>query len=331
MTAPGSMDRPPREARVQPRPIPAAFFGIVLGVAGLGNAWRAAYTAWGLPAAIGETSMAAAASIWAAFVILYVRKWVIDRDAVADELEQPVQCCFIGLIGVAIMLVAGEVLPYASLPAVWLFAAGALFSLGFAVWRTGGLWHGERDAAAAAVLYLPTVVKSFVTGIPAGALDQPDWGQFAFGAGLFSWLSTESILLHRLLTSHALADALRPTLGIQIAPAPVAALSYLSIGPGVPDIVDHALIGYGILQALVLLRLGPEIWKGVFSPSYWAFTFGSTALGAAPVKLVQHGDTWAMAVLAPILFVAASLLVLLVTVKTSNLALRGRLLPKPAT
>ena len=39
--------------------IPASFFGIVLGLAGLGNAWRAATLAWQLPPAIGETLMAA--------------------------------------------------------------------------------------------------------------------------------------------------------------------------------------------------------------------------------------------------------------------------------
>ena len=34
--------------------VPAAFFGMVLGLAGLGNAWRAATEAWRLPMAIGK-------------------------------------------------------------------------------------------------------------------------------------------------------------------------------------------------------------------------------------------------------------------------------------
>ena len=34
--------------------VPAAFFGIVLGLAGLANVWRAAHIAWGLPSMIGE-------------------------------------------------------------------------------------------------------------------------------------------------------------------------------------------------------------------------------------------------------------------------------------
>lgn len=274
--------------------------------------------------------MGVAALVWVVLLVLYVRKWLSDRAGAAAELEHPVQCCFVGLIGVATMLVAGGVLPYARPLAVLLFAGGGVFTLGFAVWRTGGLWHGGREAAATTpVLYLPTVAGSLVTGILAGALGRPDWGQLAFGAGLFSWLAIESVLIHRLLTSPALAAALRPTLGIQLAPAPVAALSYLGVGPGVPDLAVHALIGYGLLQALVLLRLSRWIWSGSFTPAYWAFTFGATALGTAPLRLVQRGEAGAIAELAPFLFVAANLLVLLVGAATLRLLSRGDLLPKP--
>lgn len=34
--------------------VPASFFGIVLGIAALANAWRLAHVAWSLPAMIGE-------------------------------------------------------------------------------------------------------------------------------------------------------------------------------------------------------------------------------------------------------------------------------------
>lgn len=102
------------------------------------------------------------------------------------------------------------------------------------------------------MLYLPTVAGSFVSATVGAALGLADWGQLAFGAGLFSWLAMESVLLHRLLTGTEKPDALRPTLGIQLAPAPVGAVAYLSAGGGAPDLLAHALIGYGLLQVLVL-------------------------------------------------------------------------------
>ena len=252
------------------------------------------------------------------------------REEALSEVAHPVQCCFVGLIGVATSLVAGNLLPYSLAAAKILFVAGAAFTLLFAVWRTGGLWFGEREhAATTPVLYLPTVAGSFVTAAIAGALGYPDWGQLAFGAGLFSWLAIESVLLQRMLTATSMAAALRPTLGIQLAPAPVGAVAYLSVTQGPPDILVHAFLGYGLLQALVLLRLLPWIRQQPFAPSYWAFTFGGTALAVAPLRMLQRGDTGAVAELAPYIFVAANVLIGLIAVGTVVLAVQGRLLPKP--
>jgi len=297
--------------------VPASHFGIVLGLSGLGAAWRVAHRVWPLPALVGELWMLLAALAWLVILTLYVAKWFLFRAEALAEVAQPVQCCFIGLAGVATMLVAGALLPLVRAPAVALFFVGMLFTLGFAVWRTGGLWHGGRDIATVApVLYLPAAAGSFITAIVAGALGWADWGQLAFGSGIFSWLAIDSVLLHRFLTGPTFAEALRPTLGIQLAPAPVAALAYLSVLPDGPVVVVHMLVGYGILEALVLLRLSSWIRAKAPAVSFWGFTFGGTALATAPLRLVAAGNHGAMAVLAPVLFVAANALVLIVGVGT---------------
>ncbi len=138
------------------------------------------------------------------------------------------------------------------------------------------------------------------------------------------------MLLHRLYTLPAKPPALRPTLGIQLAPPAVGAIAYLSVNGGVPDLVAHALIGYALLQALLMLRLLPWILEQPFGASYWAFTFGATALATAPLRMVAHGDTGPMAVLAPYLFVGANIVVGLIALGTLRLIFQGRLLPKPA-
>jgi tellurite resistance protein TehA-like permease len=53
------------------------------------------------------------------------------------------------------------------------------------------------------------------------------------------------------------------TLGIQLAPPAVGAVAYLSITHGEPDLVAQALVGYGLLQALLLIRLGSWIGQAV--------------------------------------------------------------------
>ncbi|AYG59185.1 dicarboxylate transporter/tellurite-resistance protein TehA [Rhizobium jaguaris] len=297
--------------------VPAAFFGMVLGLSGLGNTWRAATRVWHLPAAIGETITFVSVAVWAVLIVLYALKWAAAREEALKEVVHPVQCCFVGLVGVATMLVAGGLLPYSRIGAETLFILGAIYTLAFSVWRTGGLWQGERDVAATtAVLYLPSVAGSFVTATVAAALGFPDWGQLFFGAGFFAWLAIESALLHRLLTAPALSPPLRPTLGIQLAPPAVGAVAYISVMPGPPDLLVHAMIGYGILQALIMLRLLPWISKEGFSLAYWAFTFGATALATAALRLIDRGDTGPVAQLAPILFIAANIAVGLIALAT---------------
>jgi tellurite resistance protein len=297
--------------------IPASFFGIVLGTAGLGNAWRIAARIWALPTIIGEAISLAAVAIWAVLLALFILKWLVARQAALDELAHPVLCCFVGLVGVATMLAAGALLPYAPMAANGLFAIGALYTLLFAVWRTGGLWQGSRPPEmTTAVLYLPSVAGSFVTAIVASALGHADWGQLFFGAGLFGWLAIESVLLHRLYTAAPLSTALRPTLGIQMAPPAVAAVAYLSAFDGAPVLFAHMLVGYGLLQVLILLRLLPWIFEGGFAVSFWAFTFGATALASAMLRLAEHGDAGAIALLAPIVFAGANLLVGLIAIGT---------------
>lgn len=309
--------------------VPASFFGIVLGLAGLANAWRAAHVVWSLPAAVGEIIYAIAFIVWFLIAALYALKWVIAPAVAKEEAGHAVQCCFIGLAGVATLLVAQGALPYSRPAAIVLFTLGAGVTVLFALWRTGILWRGGRDhAATTPVLYLPMVAGGFVTGIVSSALGGQEWAELAFGAAFFTWLAIESVLLHRLYTAAPLALPLRPTLGIQLAPPAVGAVCYVSITGGHADLLAHMLIGYAVFQALLLVRMGRWIAEQPFAPSYWAFTFGATALAGAAIR-VSNGSG-ALALLAPALFVLANLVVLGIAIGTVRLLFAGRLLPAPS-
>ncbi|MCB8882490.1 dicarboxylate transporter/tellurite-resistance protein TehA [Acidisoma cellulosilytica] len=311
--------------------VPAAMFGIVLGLSGLGTCWRLAHRLWGMPSAVGEIILAAATVIWALLIIAYIGKWLNARTEAIAELGHPVQCCFIGLIGAATMLIGNAMLPYSRPVTVFLFACGLVFTLGFALWRTGLLWQGEREHAdTTAVLYLPAVAGTFVAGTSAAGLGLTEWGSLLFGMGFFTWIAIESVLLHRLYTGPQMAVPLRPTLGIQLAPPVVGAVTYLAVTPGPPATIVHGMLGYGLFLSLLLIRLIPWIRKQPFAASYWAFTFGGTALAAAPMLMLLHGDHGAVGILAPILFVGANILVGIIAVGTVRLLMAGKLFPKPA-
>jgi tellurite resistance protein len=217
-------------------------------------------------------------------------------------------------------------LPYSRAAAIVLFALGAAGSLAFAVWRHGGLWKGGRDPSTTTpVLYLPAVAGTFLVATTAGALGWSAWGQPFFGAGLFAWLALESVILHRLLVADPLAVALRPTLGIQLAPPAVGLVAYLSVTEGDPGLMAQMLLGYALLQALIVLRLLPWIRQQPFAPSYWALTFGIGSLSLAAEHMTARGLTGPVAILAPFLFVVANLVIGSIALGSIVQLARGRL------
>ena len=305
--------------------IPASFFSMVLGIAGLGAGWRVAAKLWGLPGWVGEAVMAVAGAVWLLLLVLYGLKWLRSRTAARAELEHPIQCCFVALVPVTTMLMGIAVLPASRSVALLLCGAGALGSLVFGVWRHGGLWRGGRSAnATSPALYLPTVAANLVSAMAASALGWPELGQLFFGAGVLAWLALESIIVSRLLMAEEMPQAMRPTLGIQFAPPAVALLAYASVTVGPADLVAHGLLGYAIVQALIVVRLLPWI-RQPFTPSYWAFTFGVTAIASATMRYADRNGDWVFVALAPVLFVIANAVVVGLFLVTLLAALRGRL------
>jgi tellurite resistance protein len=59
-------------------------------------------------------------------------------------------------------------------------------------------------------------------------------------------------------------------------------------------------------------------------------TFGAATLAAVPLDMMERGATGAVATIAPVLFVAANIVVGLIALATLRLLLQGQLLPKPA-
>src|SRR5262249_35154964 len=143
---------------------PASFFGMPLGLFGLGLAWRAAAPLWSRPSVIGEAILAVTAVLWAWLIGLYTLKWMAARADAGGELGHPVQCCFVGLAPVTGSLCALALLPYLPGLAFVLFLAGGAGTLAFALYRTGLLWQGRRGlGATTAHLFPPPAAGTFLT------------------------------------------------------------------------------------------------------------------------------------------------------------------------
>ena len=176
---------------------------------------------------------------------------------------------------------------------------------------------------------MPTVGGGFVSAIACGTFGYAQAGLLFFGAGFFSMVVMESVVLHRLMT-HWLPVSLRATLGIHLAPPAVAAVAYLAVTDGPPDRMAQMLFGYALVQALVILRLAPWLREQAFGPAAWAYTFGVSALPLAALRFVERGQAGPIAALALPLFVGANLIIGWIAARTLLLALRGELLSREA-
>jgi tellurite resistance protein len=309
--------------------VPASLFAIPLGLVALGIAWQSAASIWSVPNWVSETLVWSGATLWVFLLIAYLAKWLLHRADAKAELEHPVQSCFIGLAGVVSLLASIGLLTEHRNLSLGLFGFGVAWALVFAIYQTGRLWMGDRKPETdTPVLYLPIAASAFVTASAAAALGYVEWGQLAFGAGLFTWFAVESVVLHRLYTGAPLLPALRPTIGVQLAPPAVGAVAYLGVGGGAPDIFAHALIGYALLQALLFIRLIPWLLDSDLTPAWWSFSFGAASLPTAAMKLVARGDAGAIATLAPYLFAAGNVVIAAIAVATIRWAIqKARLRP----
>jgi len=313
------------------RTIPAAHFGMVLGMVAFGSAWRAGAALWGLPDMVSEVIMVAGALIWGTITIAYLGKWWFARADALDEVHDAIQCCFIGLLPASTSLMGIVLAPHAHRIAVAALTIGAAGQLVFGVFHSGGMWRGGRDIAMnTPVLFLPTVAGNLISAIVAGVLGFSSWGLLFFGIGFFNWVVMESVILMRLWMGPPLADPLRPTLGIQLAPPAVATVAWLASTHGLPDSFVQTMWGYGLFQLLMLARLMPWVVHQPFAPSYWAFSFGVTAIAIGAMQMTLRGVQGAIPLLAPAVFILANVVMAVLVIGTLIRLLQGRLLPPHA-
>ena len=309
-------------------PVPVSFFSMPVGLLAFAGTWHVGARLWHLPPDVAEALSLSGLAVWAALLALYATKWIAHRADAVAELKDPVQSSFAALVPVSSMLAAMAIIPWSRDLAIGLFVVALAAQLGVGLWLNGRMWMGGRPPELVTpALYLPSVAQSFVAATASAAFGWHELGLLFFGVGLLAWLALESLMLQRAAVGAALPAALRPVLGIQLAPAVVGGGGWMALTTGAPDVFAFLLLGYGLYQALILLRLLPWIREQRFVPGWWAFSFGTAALPALAMRMVERGATGLVADVAPVLFVAANVVFAILVVMTLALLGRGRLLP----
>lgn len=307
--------------------LPAGYYGMVLGTIGMGFAWRYASTIWPVPHWPGEMLVLLAMTIWLLLTVAFITRAVRFPGSVLAEMRHPVMSSFVSLFPATTMLVAIGFVPWYRPLALALFSVGVVVQLSYAGWQSAGLWRGKHpEEATTPGLYLPTVANNFISAMACGALGFHDAGLVFLGAGVFSWLSLEPVILQRLRSAGELPAPMRSSLGIQLAPALVACSAWLSVNGGEADTFAKMLFGYGLLQLLFTLRLMPWYLSQPFNASFWSFSFGVSALATTGLHLGQSSPSGFFHAIAIPLFIFTNAIIALLLVRTFILLMQGKLL-----
>ena len=309
--------------------LPPGLFAIVFGVLGLASAWRrlVGFDA-GYADVIATALLHVGTALLELLLLLWVIKFVRNRSDVQKDFAHPVNGAMLSLMSLTVLLSVALWLPlypmYREIAASITFAALLLQSV--IAWRVvARVATGEMPAdMVTPALYLPPVGGGLIGALALNALGSHGWAVLLFGMGIAAWALLELRVLNRLFVG-PLPPPLRPTLGVEIAPAPVATLVAATLWPALP--ADVLLIGIGIsCGPLIAVLARWRWWTSVpFSAGFWSFSFPLAAFASVIVEAVRRGG-WPMEV-AYGAVLAVSALIGYLAVRTLALLFRGRLLP----
>lgn len=318
-------DQSPRRRRFPGLRVPPNLFAIVLGIAGLAEAWHAAVPVLGRVQAVPDVLNVLDAALWLVLVGAYLAQG--PRIVLAD-LRDPVLSPFVPASALTAMLLAAALANGA-------FAAGRVLVVVFLAvtiaiggwltgqWMTGGIGPDSVHPG----YFLPTAAGGLIGANAAAQVHLHALAVTSFGIGVICWVMLGSVIMNRLFTRSALPNALVPTMAIELGIPAVAGLAYFAVAGRTVSFVAYALGGYGVLMALAQVRLIPVYRRLSFTPGAWSFAFAYAAAAAdalvwLAIKKPPASAGYAIAVIALL-----TAFVSWIAFRTLVLAVRGQFFP----
>jgi len=306
--------------------LPAGVFAISVGLFGLVGAWqRAAAFGWPGAAIVSQWLIWPVTVIWAVSLLLYAVKCMRHWQAVLAEIRHPVHGSLQALLPLSMLLAIMQFQQPEQ--GAWLlltFFALALNAL-IAFRVASVLATGQMPAnAITPALYLPIVGGALLGGMTFASLGYPGWGALLFGTGLSGWALLEARILSRLFLG-PMPEAVRTTIGIELAPPVIATLTAAVVWPGLPG--DVLVIGLGVAVVSFTAVAARYAWwtKLPFSIGFWSFSFPLAALASSVLEIV-HRSGWPLWIGLATLLVASAVIALLAA-RTLVALIKGKLLP----
>lgn len=262
--------------------IPVSLFSAVLGISGLGLAWRKSAPMLGVVPWIGEVIIFAGVLVFAWIAAGYGLKIARAPQAMRAEANDMKQVAFFATVPLSLQLMAAGALPLDETIALllWTIGTAAQFFLLLIIltgWMQGG--HPRRIFQPSVFLPSAGLLLGPATGYQLGFIEI-SWMMFSLG--LLLWLFFLVMLFERLFFDMPLTEEELPMLAIPVTPPALAFMSYNALNLQIIDGLTRFLF-YTMLLFLILTFAHIQRFAQLrFSLAWWSFTFpASAAAGAA--------------------------------------------------
>jgi tellurite resistance protein len=296
---------------------PPAIFSPVMGLFGLGLAWRRGMEATGLPGGIAEALLGAVSLLFLFALGAYLAKVWQRPGVVADDLKVLPGRAGLAAANLSGVLMAAALVPYAPGLALGVLGVALACHLALGVWVLRQYLTGPDEVRVITPVWHLTFVGYILAPL---ALVPLGYGQVSvvilFGAMVVAGLIYAASAVQ--LVRRSPPAPLRPLLAIHLAP-----VSLLATVAAMLELPGVAAVFAGLAAAVLLALLGFARWitQAGFSALWGAFTFPAAACAAA---LLATG--WTVPGL--LMLAAASAIVFPITVKVMQAWIKGGLAAK---
>lgn len=256
---------------------PPAIFSPLLGLIGLGLAWRRAVEVYLLPEAIAEMILGAAMMLYGFCLLAYLAKVLRRPGVIGEEVAVLPGRAGLSALSICFMALAAVLEPYGRPPALGMLWAGMVLHLFLALVIVRYILRAPSEQRVVTPLWHLHFVGFIVAAIAAVQLRMDGMGLFllvlTIPVALAIWIASAA----QYLAAPPVAP-LRPLLTIHLAPASLFALVSAQLG------YHDMAFGFAVLAVVLFVILVSRcFWLAAsgFSPLWGAFTFPVAAFAVA--------------------------------------------------
>lgn len=242
--------------------VPLPLFGVILGVAVLGN----------LLQSYGEAVRYTCGSIATILLILLLLKLLLFPKTIKEDLQNPIMASVAATFPMALMILSTYMKPFIGVFAeyIWYFAIGLhiVLIIYFTVKFILKLQFQKVFAS-----YFVVYVGIAVSAITAPTYGRQDIGTLAFWFGFVSLIVLLVLITYRYIKFKDIPNPAKPLLCIYAAPTSLCVVGYIQ--SVMPKSKSFLLLMFAVATILYFFALikAIEYLKLPFFPSYSAFTF----------------------------------------------------------